>query len=134
MEDTPSNYNVANQRYELGDLELDKVKGIEEEENSDEDLSDLDKLKDLFSGGMQSPKVKKGKKKKKKKQFQEVRMVKEPTQKEKDMAKAYGGSAKPTVVTQMVPVTDRSGGKKGPIGRSASGFDFNPDSARRLNN
>ena len=85
MEDTPSNYNYANQRFDFEDIDLKAKKRNrrnkipeEESEQSDYEFGDF--------GG----KKKKGKKKKKR-QFQKVTMMVEPGKKEKSMAKAYGG-------------------------------------------
>lgn len=40
MADTPSNYNIANQRYEEFKMELDKVEPIDEEESDSEGMLD----------------------------------------------------------------------------------------------
>ena len=71
MEDTPSNYNIANQRFE----QTKRERKITEEENSnyDQDIGELTKKRRI----------------KKKKLAAQVFV--EPSGKEIKMAKAYGG-------------------------------------------
>lgn len=82
MEDTPSNYNIANQRFE----QVKKIKKIKEEEYSN------------YEGDMGE--MAKKKRKKKKKVVAEVFV--EPSGKDLLMAKAYGGQAKATVVKKKI--------------------------------
>ena len=85
MEDTPSNYNMANQRFEhLRDAAIDNdVEQIEEVE-SDSDLGgDIS-----MQGGME---LRKKKRRKKRKLYQKYEYYVEPGMKDKKMARAYGG-------------------------------------------
>lgn len=83
MEDTPSNYNIANQRFEPSR----KVKKIKEEEESS-------------YGGDASEMTKKKRKRKKKMVVAEVFV--EPSDKDLLMAKAYGGQPKATMKKKVV--------------------------------
>ena len=103
MEDTPTNYNIANQRYEnMKDLE--DVEPINEVESGVDDDSDImSRLDNLNNYG----RIKN--KKKKKKRYKEVSLMVPPGKKDLEMAKAYGAQLKPHVLTKVVPVKSKRG-------------------------
>ena len=81
MDDTPSNYNHANQRIDANRIRASRIAQIDEEDASI--ISGVD------ADGMPR-KRKKGKKRRKK----VVQEYNEPSDKDYQMAKAYGGVAK----------------------------------------
>ena len=88
MEDTPANYNMANQRF---DSEGNQQPIPEDEEGGEHmapsDFSDQDDPAVLIQKKKQKPK------KKKKPKMQTIEFL-EPTKREKNMAGAYGGVAR----------------------------------------
>lgn len=89
MEDTPANYNMANQRFD-SDGHNQPIPEDEEggEHMAPSDFSDQDEPTILQEKKRQKPK-----KKKKKPKMQTIEFL-EPTDREKNMAGAYGGMAR----------------------------------------
>lgn len=89
MEDTPANYNIPNQRFDSeGNNE-----GIQEEDEGGEHMAPSDFSEQEDPTILVSRKKQKKSKKKKKAKLQTIEFL-EPTNREKNMAGAYGGMAR----------------------------------------
>lgn len=88
MEDTPANYNLANQRFD----ERERFPGepIQEDEEGDEHMAAQSEYE---VGDSLIPTLKRRRKKKKAPKLATIELL-EPTKREKNLAGAYGGQAK----------------------------------------